>query len=438
MSVTIRSGPGPIISGQPASLDFTVNISLAEQQYPAESVTKRLNFTRVTNYFDAYTALENVFTVVSPVPVSVTVSEGFTLTGGVVRKVSGAVSLGQLQVKSAYGTREYQLNPSTGTWRFGAFLRSDTEILNPSSLYAEARFQLESRLSGRTPGLASQSQFLSGETISIPSLVVQENPDFAFRDIDWSMVSIARTGAGGSGLPCVLLSPRHATIALHVGGYVGDSFRFRRPDGSSQVVQIVARRELKLQEGPGPEVDIAVVAFDADVTGCAHAKIMPVGYEELLADTNYRGEGGGAVLWTLARAYNTGIGVAFPQNNVQINNECPKFIVQVVDRIATQVTSQTEFRGEPQLSYGSLAGFMRGLYPGDSGSPIFILAREAGRSTPTPILLATVFTSGSGGDLAFNATWVQDAMNAISDELSIPRYPLLRADLSNYPRAARV
>jgi len=440
MTTNIKFGPGLTVLGMPESLDFDLSLQLQEVSYPEESRVRQLAFTRVTQVFEAYSTQENQVTVASPLPVELTPPEGFSLSGNFVRRESSAFSTGVLKAKSAYGTRQYQLLSSTGPARAATLKSVDTQLTNTLSLYQEAYTQVANRLLGRTPGYDSQSRFLNGEVISVGTLNVTPNPGFAFADIDWSMVSIARTNATSSALPATLLSPRHAVFALHVDVQIGEYLRFRRPDGSSQVVQVVARRDLIEPAPVGDDIDVGIVAFDQDVTGCAFARLLPDYYPELLPDTRYNNpsaqigaSGVSAELPVIVMAYNTG----FEGAGVIIANQGPKAIVAHAVALDYTLSRQVEVYPNYTMTTSPLGAYMRTFYPGDSSSPVFLLAREAGQSTPTPILLCTLFTSGSGGDLAAVAPWLQAAMDSTSDELGVPRYPLLRANLTGYPRATR-
>lgn len=438
MMTDIKYGPGPKIQGMPTSFDFSVSLSMQEVSYPEETQVLQRTFTRVTQTFEAYSTQENQVTVVSEIPVTLTPPEGFSLSGNILRKESPLAFTGPLRAESAYGSRQYPLLSSNGPARANTLKSVDTQITNTLSLYQEAYTQVASRLVSRTPGYDSQSRFLNGEVISIGTLNVTPNPGFAFADIDWSMVSIARTNATASSLPATLLSPRHAVFAMHVEVQVGEYLRFRRPDGSSQVVQVVARRDLIEPAPVNADIDVGLVAFDQDVTGCAFARLLPDYYPELLPDTRYGNpsaqigaSGVSAEMPVIVMAYNVGL----EGSPAIINNQSPKAIVAHAVGLDSGRTRQVGVNPNYGTTTSPLGAYMRTFYGGDSSSPVFLLAREAGQSTPTPILLCALFTAGSGGDLAAVAPWLQAAMDSTSDELGAPRYQLLRADLSGYPRS---
>lgn len=139
------------------------------------------------------------------------------------------------------------------------------------SLGAHIKAQTDALVAGHTPGRETQEYMLTtNRQIDTPDVTIS---DHAFiSQFDFSGVSVMGQPAAGiqeDEYPATLVTPRHALIAAHVStGAIGKKFAFRRTNGAYQTVTVADRWE-------HPDVDVAVIIFNADVTGCAIYKTMP-------------------------------------------------------------------------------------------------------------------------------------------------------------------
>lgn len=429
---TIIHGTGSRIVGQPAGDDFSLTIQRLPQSYPAESSTQVLSKTTVAVEYAAYNTNEDVVTVTSSLPVTLSTTPGFEMHGNVVRRMGNTEVNCTLAAQSKYGRREYVLAPNGNPGAMNSSVSCTVTINDPGSIYAEAINQIMSRLGGESPGYPAQSQFLNGAVTAIAGFSVANNADFAFNDIDWSMISMASSGLPDMRFPIMLLSPRHAIYANHVGS--NRQFLFRRPNGTTQTVGTLGRQEVRDPAVPGKTLDIAVCLLDQDVTGCAFTKLPPVNYLEVLADIrNTLGTPLKARIPVIVRMANAGQGLDTPH----INNDSPKFIPHLVRDIRQGASTGAMVEVDSAISthlgvYAALAPFSRYAYGGDSSSPAFLLVREDGSTQATPVMLFAHYGSTSGGDVGHAAPYIQQAMDALSDAAGVARHPLQRAQLNRY------
>lgn len=428
----IIHGAGAQIVGQPASNDFSIVIERLAQSYPAETVVQNLSKTTVTETYAAYSTSEDVVTVTSTLPVTLATTSGFAMNGSVVRKIGNSEANCTLSARSAYGQREFVLAPNGGLGSLSNRTSCEVTVNDPNSIYAEAFNQIQTRLSGKTPGYPAQSQYANGAVTTLAGFNVAENAGFAFGDIDWSMISMASTGLPNMQYPIMLLSPRHAIYARHVGST--RQFLFRRPNGTTQTVGVVSRQEVRDPEYPSKTLDISVCLLDQDVTGCAFTKVPPANYLSVLADVrNTQPAPLRARIPVIARLANTG----YSGTPTYINNNAPKFIPHFVSDLRSSPQSGAMVEVDSSIAgytgaFASLAPFCRYAYGGDSSSPVFLLVREDGASQPTPVMLFSHYGVSGGGDVGYAAAWIQQTMDALSDAASVSRYSLQRAQLNRY------
>ncbi len=428
----IIHGAGTQIVGQPAGNDFSISISRQAQSYPAETVTQTLSKTTVTASFAAYSTNEDVVTVTSVLPVTLTTTPGFEMHGNVVRRMGNTEANCTLAATSPYGRREYVLAPNGNLGVENSLVSVEVVINSPSSIYAEALNQITTRLAGKSPGYPAQSQFLNGAVTTLPGFSVANNADFAFNDIDWSMISMASSGQPDMRFPVMLLSPRHAIYAKHVGST--RQFLFRRPNGTTQSAWTLSRQEVFDPAAPGKTLDIGVCLFDQDITGCAFTKLPPENYLIVMADIrNQLPARPKARIPVIVRMANDGQAGQQPI----INNDSPKFIPHLVVDLRLGADSGAMVTvdltiGKHTGAFAALSPFCRYAYGGDSSSPAFLLVREDGSTQATPVMLFSHYGVQGGGDVGYAAPYIQQTMDALSDAAGVARYSLQRAQLTRY------
>lgn len=318
-------------------------------------------------------------------------------------------------------------------------------IYDYNSLPAAATRAVRHGFSGRSPGKASQCVYLDGSSYSMDTPGLTRNPDRVFPTIDLSGVSVASTPYEGSAqCPMILVSPRHAVCNAHLGYGAGQRVMFHRQDGSYQVVNI-----LGTLDSPAAD-DLRVVILDADVTGCSFAKTLPADWKRYIPasdkDTLDR-LGAVGCMPLVVRQFNTGINPSPDQDiskNNPIDSNSPKMRVEWFT-LSDTFTTTSPPEGLPP-DYGRGAGFTyfnsddlykwhNRAYPGDSGSPLYLLVPSSPGSTNfTPALISSHFTAGSGPFYPNRRTWINSAMQQLSTTHSVPgSYTFGTVDISGYP-----
>lgn len=359
-----------------------------------------------------------------------------------------------LEVKTEYGAKryrhQYESRPE-GEQTLALNLQTFDAVYKPGSLAYETAACAVELFAGATAGKAANSLFLDGGTYTLEGFSVQANPNFLAPQLDFSGVSVARSGNNSPWLPFTLISPRHAVFGAHIdGATVGDQVLFRRPDGSTQTVTILGEaRKPAFMSGSTPvEIDLGIVYLSAPVTGCATYKVLPKDWERYLpsADPRRPFPGLEVQLQSIVRAFNTGTqteGAA--TSNLYIDNDSPKLLVHPITSLgvdsATGMMIGEIFSG-PKIQ--SLKPHWRGLYPGDSSSPSYLLVREnEDDEAPTMVLIGALYAISAGfGGIYFDSLtphvsghfdWVEGVMNSLAAaQGDTTNYNLQVVDLSRF------
>lgn len=434
MGLKIKSAPGAkSVKGMPPELDTRVTVEAEPYTYPLEllPLQDRPDFI-VDRQYEAYSTTGEVGIKLTGSPPGLKVEllpgadpskpdiVGARLTPDLhVQAVSQPFH--RARVQTDYGTREYsfQSNPSG---RLESYLTHKSFTPKPGTLAAEVIGNVKYYLPAAGASNETSHQFLDGGNFGVGNVVAQDNPNFTFKDIDWSGISVTRTGSG-YGLPFMLVSPRHAVFAGHVDeSTVGDQVVFRRPDGSTQTVTVLARVETPVF-GPSSneDPDLAVVYFDQPVTGCSIFKIPPPDWDLYLPSMrpwDTRGSSGNMPLIPMiVRCANSGEGETGPSGRQVLTWNSPKFLVSMAEQsLKGSQYKRLIFREaipkDPQFD-----AHWRSMYGGDSSSPFFMLVRENVSSPPTPVLVSTLHAITLG--IAFGPffgdyhEWLQGQMDAM-------------------------
>lgn len=327
--------------------------------------------------------------------------------------------------------------PSFAPWKPGAY--------DYNSLAASSTRLVRSQLASRTPGAATQAVFLDGGNYSVASASVTPNPDRAFQGLDLSGVSVATTNGGAeAGLPVMLISPRHAVCNKHAGAYTGQTVVFRRRDGSYQSVQVLG--EIDSVSATGVDDDLRVIVLGADVTDCVYYKTLPSDWQRYIPALSMQ------TLYTLGavgcvplvfRQHNTGVN---PPNNPTLSgnnpiaSNSPKLRVEWLAAMDGRLSvsglnvigrgaALTRFPDDPLYAFFNLA------YPGDSGSPGFMLVPQSPNSQSfTPALVSSYWYPAGGPAYPDRRPWIDTAMQQLSTTYGVPgSYTFGTVDLSAYP-----
>jgi hypothetical protein len=273
---------------------------------------------------------------------------------------------------------------------------------------------------------------------------VTPNPEFAFSMFDWSGISLLQGEVGSVdlwGLPCSLISPRHAIFANHViVNPVGKWVVFRKKDGSYIRAQIVSSRnfpDYPLQSGGVVKTDVAIVYFDRVIENCEFFKLLPSDFEDYVPSFNVI-DGNLAInkeslsmLPVLMRLANNGL-----EEEANINPwNGPGFWLRGLSYTRVVGTSYNAQLVKIPSSWGSLANLQRALYPGDSSSPAFFLIEEQVNHQPIPVLLGALYTGGSFGALYKIADWIVDTVQELAIEVGdSPVYQPTFVNLSRFTK----
>lgn len=312
-----------------------------------------------------------------------------------------------------------------------------------NSLPASATRLVRSRFQPRQPGADAQCLFLDGGNYTVAGASVTLNPNRVLPDMDWSGVSVATSNGGGLAYyPVMLISPRHAVCNTHVGAYTTQQVVFRRRDGSYQTVTVLGELDSENKD------DLRVVVFDADVTDCAYYKTLPADWRRYIpALTSETLDTYGAVgcVPLVLRQYNTGINPspdAPSSRNNPIASNSPKLRVDWLGLMDSTISSGPSVgpgegtgAGTTSFPLDALHPFSNYAYPGDSGSPGFLLVPSGPESQSfTPALITSYWTPRSGPCYPERRTWIDTAMQALSTMYGVPgTYTFGTVDLSAYP-----
>lgn len=351
--------------------------------------------------------------------------------------LSGAAADVLVNVKTKYGERVFSNSFSA------AVARDDLESLISQKFEentaAENIVKCVDNLFGATQaGADANCQFYDEGTYSIDSPSVSPNTWFIFGEYDWSGISIARTNAPGPYYPFILVSPRHAVFAAHcdLSPVVGHRVTYRRPDGTTQTVEVVAISRHPQEFSGDKNGDLAVVYFNAPVVGCKIYKTLPKDFLSYLPSVEFVQQPRVRVaLPAILRVVNIGQDPA----SLIINTNSPKFIRAGVALISghqdANVSSSTVTFTYRKTESPALNSHMRHLYGGDSGSPVFFLIQEKPGVVAENVLVSTVHTPLGGVSTGGTADWLNDRMNAMARSAGdMTVYELKHVDLSRFKK----
>lgn len=297
------------------------------------------------------------------------------------------------------------------------------------------------RFSAVEPGAKHQALFQNGGSYNFHTVSVTDNPDRVFSDFDTSGISIA-SGVDPEGrYPVMLVTPRHAVCNAHIGPGNGTKYVFRRPNGTYQKVTVIST-----MDSPNMD-DLRVMMFDEDVTGCAIYKTLPSDWNSYIQGCEietYTRFGGVAGLPLLVRQFNTGINptpdVEASKNNV-VDTNSPKWRVDWLMVFNGKIGSSSD----PTKNIGAtmntrfftkdpLHKFSNHGYPGDSGSPCFLLIPKTTYSDRyEPALIVSYFGPTNGPSYTLARNWINSAIETMSTAQGLSGFSFGTVNLSYYP-----
>lgn len=173
------------------------------------------------------------------------------------------------RVRGPWHYRDYEVPQMYGV-RSGSTSRSSV-IPKPGTPLAASDAILRNMIDGKSPGAATQDAWSSATYAGTYAAVANPTNAFASLMPELSCVMFA-SSRHGRGFPAVLLGPRVAMAAWHVGHRAGDTLTWRRTDGSFQSVTISEAHNIQTS---GTSVDCALLLLSAAVTGVTFARCLP-------------------------------------------------------------------------------------------------------------------------------------------------------------------
>ena len=137
---------------------------------------------------------------------------------------------------------------------------------------AHCQAALETLVNGRPQSNLLQELYLTN-TSDVDNPDVTVNPNFFAPSLDFSGVSIARTGLNEDTFPVALVTDRHAIIARHVAPAAGTKVAFRRQNGTYQTATVLDRTHVEAGGIVG-YIDLSVIYFDQVITGTTIYKTL--------------------------------------------------------------------------------------------------------------------------------------------------------------------
>ena len=431
----VKYGQGLRINGMGPEKDFSASLTVQLDQVPERS--KFVQFTEASNVL------------VTTLPTTVEV-EDLTITGNikglkiessdptkVVFDGYRALKVGDFHnvlnpvyalVTTEYGTRSYRINITTdlpltiqkkaGTFKTGSLGKACTDTLR-------------AQIGPHNAGSESQDVFSPGGAYpsdgSAPT--VTPNPTRMLPDLDLSGVSVTRqAGDGISRYPVMLVSPRHFVCNYHCGVYPPLWVYYRRTDGVIHKATVVDVIDLG--------ADLRVGIFDADVPNCAVYATLPMDWEDYMPSTTlnaFNKHRGTPAIMAVVRQANPGEQPGTQAGNNIIQTPSPKLRVTWISTIDETKENCTVKRvqDEPEDQ------FFNGAYPGDSGSPIFVLVPNLNGGF-TPALVMSYFGANSGPAYPVLSDRINDAIAELSARNSETRiFQMGTVDISRFTKYPR-
>lgn len=328
-------------------------------------------------------------------------------SAGVVRKGTGGDGVCTIKATSAYGARTYSRSILT----IGESQKNiGVSAYKPGSLAAHVYGLITGYFAGRT---ASLMQLHLHE---LDRRHWRENRIAPDLDMSWQSVD----ASDGPAFPCSLISPRHATCAVHAGFGVGRTYVFMRPDGT--VLEATAKRITRMQGS-----DLGLIYFDVPLTGCALVKLAPNIAQKTSVKYTYNGAGAALA------------GYQFPALITLLNGY---YLSQEVwggrKLMATMLSGEYDWEVPKNPTLAAYAPYYStdersAIRPGDSGSAVFFPMIEPGKSAPTCVLMSACHGAYTGPNYSAAVPWINAAMNSIKDSTDTTVYAVQQADLSAFP-----
>lgn len=239
-----------------------------------------------------------------------------------------------------------------------------------------------SLLSGKTPGSDTQDVF-SSRTLGLTAATcaATSNANFILKNYDFSHLCFSRESNTGTAMgygPLALVGPRHFVYAFHTIAAQGDKVVWRRSDGTFLDSVITAVEDLGNDCGVG--------LLDRDITGISYASFMPPGFTSRFAfaaemsqyvSNTTKGPCVGVILSHNPSAVLTATRHAQP---VGITSDGYSSGGVANTGLTAPVDSVGQWYSTP--------------YPGDSGSPVYMLVSVGGQIQT--VLLCQLYTAGGG------------------------------------------
>lgn len=285
------------------------------------------------------------------------------------------------RVRGPYGHRDYTVD------MVGVKNNYESRSLiapKPGTPLAICNDLVRSRIVGKTPGAASQDVWSSATYTGAHAAT--PNPSNVFADLmpELSCVTFSSSRHGRI-FPAVLVGPRVATVASHVGHVTGDTLTWRRVDGTFQTATIAEHHDITVDGRP--LLDMRVLLLSAPVTGVTFGRCLPADafdYFPGLDASNGAGWAGGRYngeCAVIGWMYNAGRNPGTAEGTNIINTSSPHLRLSRmrwlhssvwVESLPAEYNLQTRIyddvrEDDPIRSWSMLA------YSGDSSGPYFML-----------------------------------------------------------------
>ena len=260
-----------------------------------------------------------------------------------------------------------------------------------------------------------KQQYITNTNQDLDNPDISLNPNLFTGALDFSGVSVMSTRQGDDRFPITLITNRHAIVAKHVAGSIGDEYVFKRTDGSYQKVTVTGRHSIINAD------DITILYFDQEITGALIYEVMPNGWESDYCNLNYDELALRSSIPVLRKSmhYSDGsFGSALQISSINSGRSVNSFTPPFIDIYNNYIVENPLNILYSEWGYKEAIG-------GDSGGPSFLLINGG------LVLVLSQYTVSGGNNIAHHVTEINSALNDLAG-VSQGTYLLQHPDLSSF------